>query len=75
MATLSILSDKGKGNVLVADYMLANRDLNRGSLLTGRSTHNQSIERLWGDVYNGVLGIFYNLFYFMEDNSILDPLN
>ena len=50
-------------------------DLERGSIITGESTHNQRIERLWRDVFNGVLCFYYNLFYFMEESSVLDPLN
>ena len=70
-----VRSDKGKENVLVADYMLANSGSNRGSIISGKSTHNQRIERMWRDGFDGVLGLFYNLFYFMEDSDILDPLN
>jgi len=68
-------TDKGKENVLVADFMIDKRGTNRGSVIAGKSTHNQRIERLWRDVFNGVLRLFYDLFYFMEDNNILDPLN
>lgn len=49
---LKARSDKGKENVLVADFMIANRG-NTG-MITGRSVHNQRIERLWRDVWDGV---------------------
>eukprot|EP00794_Sanderia_malayensis_P001890 gene1890-2144_t len=70
---LKARSDKGLENVLVADYMIEKRG--EGSMITGKSTHNQRIERLWRDIFIGVLGCFYRLFYFMEDVGILDPLN
>ena len=44
-------------------------------MITGKSTHNQRVERLWKDVFTGVLSFHYRMFYFMEDEGILDPLN
>lgn len=70
-----VRSDKGMENVDVADYMISRRGVDRGSMITGKSTHNQRIERLWRDVFEGVLCLYYHLFYFMEDKQILDPLN
>ena len=66
-------SDKGLENALIADFMIRQRGVDRGSMITGKSVHNQRIERLWRDVYVGVLSYFYNLFYYMEDSEILDP--
>ena len=70
-----VRTDKGFANVGIVDYMITRRGPNRGSCLTGKSTHNQRIERFWRDVYQGVLALHYQLFYFMEEEQILDPLD
>ena len=44
-------------------------------IITGSSTHNERIERLWRDVHRSVLVTFANEFHQLEADSLLDPLN
>ena len=59
-----VRSDMGLENVKIADYMIEKHGVGRGSMITTKSTHNQRIERLWRDVYTGVLGFFYQAFFY-----------
>ena len=45
------------------------------AVITGSSTHNERIERLWRDVFRCVVQLFYDTFYSLEDEGVLDPMN
>ena len=72
-----IRCDAGGENIEVSQFLLMHllRGPGRGTVIVGKSVHNQRIERMWRDVYQGVLGLYYNLFYYLETKSVLDPNN
>ena len=49
-----IRCDKGRENTQIALYMFEHpqRGTGRGSMIVGRSIHNQRIERLWCNVFS-----------------------
>ena len=44
-------------------------------VLTGSSTHNERIERLWRDVHRSVTTAYTEVFCSLESESMFDPLN
>ncbi|XP_072563413.1 uncharacterized protein [Paramormyrops kingsleyae] len=70
-----VRSDKGGENADVAEFMIRNRGTDRNNHITGRSVHNQRIERMWRDVYEHVLDLFYQIFVSLEDRGPLNPDN
>lgn len=70
-----VRSDKGGENADVAEFMIRNRGTDRSSHITGRSVHNQRIERMWRDVYEHALDLFYQIFSSFEHQGTLNPDN
>lgn len=70
-----VRSDHGYANLLVTVLMNTIRGMHRGSHITGKSVHNQRIERLWVDVYKEVCDSIYTELHSLEDQGLLDIEN
>ena len=70
-----LLTDHGTENVAVARAMLEIKGAETNPVLTGRSVHNQRIERLWVDLGAQVIHYFRDVFHHLESCCNLDPLN
>ncbi len=69
-----IRTDLGGENVDIWRYV-AEQHGSISAVVTGSSTHNERIERLWRDVYRCVGVMYHDCFHKLEEEECLDPLN
>ena len=65
---------KVKKTFSVTRHMLRFHGIERNLVIAGSSVHNQRIERLWRDSHCCVTSLYYQLSYYLEDNSLLNPI-
>ena len=71
----SVRTDHGGENIDIWRYMIASHNDDISCVITGSSTHNTRVERLWRDVHRSVVLTFADMFRSVEAEGYLDPLN
>ncbi|RXM95875.1 hypothetical protein EOD39_16371 [Acipenser ruthenus] len=69
-----VRTDKGGENSQVWHNIVQHHSTER-AVIAGRSVHNERIERMWRDVNRLVSCQFREMFYHLELEGMLDPLN
>ncbi|XP_062849143.1 uncharacterized protein LOC134311437 [Trichomycterus rosablanca] len=70
-----VRSDQGVENVDIAQAMFTVRGTGCRSFISGKSVHNQRIERLWRDVWLAVTQLYYGVLHDLEEDGLLDITN
>lgn len=67
-----ISTDEGLENFAIAQYMIQNQGINRESVIAGKRAHIKGELKNCGGMR---MRCCHQLFYFMEEEDILDPLS
>ena len=69
-----VRTDHGGENVGIWRHMLLHYN-DPSCVITGSSTHNERVERMWRDMRRSVISSFASTFFALESEGLLDPLN
>ncbi|XP_039478169.1 uncharacterized protein LOC120443474 [Oreochromis aureus] len=67
-----VRADQGVENLDIAHFMFATRGTGRASFISGKSVHNQRVERLWRDVWIAVTSKYHDVLHSLEEDGLLD---